>query len=442
MTQQFGFRASRSLAEIDNRNACWDNLGIDRRDLALLVGTSAAGVTENDYFNCQNSTTFLEPQISGLTVGASSGLTAMLGKIRKNGDSGIGTLSGNTVNNDRAYYNFVFDIISASTNSYFSPIASGGYSTGAQYLIGPAYIPDLTISGFNFTGQTAEWSNFFVKSRNYLQFADSGSTVRYSPLYLGPPTSIASNVLWLDAEYSAITLDGAGVRRWDDVLNRGNAAQTESAFRPTVITSDVGDKPGIHFDGSNDFLDIGAIGGSIPDGATLIATFSISNSLSGGDTVYSIVSSLANVSSAWRGGSWGLFTSSLIGGFPAGMPVNGTFVATVRASTAYGLEFRLNGRRLSFIAPPSYSYSSAGNFVIGVSDSVSRSRAFRGSVHSIALFNGTLSDTETTTIKEYFRWRYGFVFDPDGAPLSYATTLHSERSAVWLLEDGSEVEAG
>jgi hypothetical protein len=46
MTQQFGFRASRSLAEVENRDACWDNLGIDRRDLALLVGSSAAGVTE------------------------------------------------------------------------------------------------------------------------------------------------------------------------------------------------------------------------------------------------------------------------------------------------------------------------------------------------------------------------------------------------------------
>jgi hypothetical protein len=440
MTQQFGFRASRSLAEIADRNACWDNLGIDRRDLGLLIGTSAAGVTENDYFNCQNLTTFLEPQISGLTAGASSGLTAMLGKISKNGDSGVGTLSGDTVNNDRAYYNFVFDIISASTNSFFSPIASGGYSTGAQYLTGPTYIPDLTVSGFNFAGSTVNWSNLFVKSRNYLQFIDSGSTVRYSPLYLAPPTSIASNVLWLDAEYSAITLDGAGVRRWDDVINRGNASQAEAAFRPTVIADDVNEKPGIYFDGGDDFLNIGTIGGSIPDGATLMVTLSISNTLSAGDPVYSIVSSLANVSSAWRGGAWGLFTNSLIGGFPAGMPANGTFVATVRASTSYGLEFRINGQRLSFIAPPSYSYSSEGNFVIGVSDSVSRSQAFRGSIHSIALFDGTLSDLETATMEEYFQWRHGFILDPDAAALSYTKVLHTEQNAIWLLEDNSEVE--
>jgi hypothetical protein len=441
MTQQFGFRASRSLAEVENRNECWDNLGIDRRDLALLVGTSAAGVTEADYFNCKDLTTFLETQISGLTIAASSGLTAMLGRISKNGDSDIGTLSGDTVNNDRAYYDVNFDIVSASTDSYFSPIASGDYSTGAQYLIGSVFIPELTVSGVDFRGETREWSNYFVKYKKYFRFVDSGSTDRLAPLYLSPPSALSSNVLWLDSEYSTITLDGVGVSRWEDVLNRGNATQSEAAYRPTVI-NELNDKPGIYFDGNNDFLNIGTIGDSIPSAATLIVTFSISNSLSVGDTVYSIVSSLANVSSAWRGGSWGLFTASLIGGFPANMPANGTLVATVRASSAYGLEMRIGGQRLSYIAPPSYSYSSAGNFVIGVSDSVSRSQAFRGSIHSIALFDEILSDMQTRSMEEYFRWRYGFVLDPDAAALSYTQVLHTEINVIWLLEDDSELEAG
>jgi hypothetical protein len=442
MTQQFGFRASRSLAEVEDRDECWDNLDIDRRDLALLVGTSAAGVTEGDYFNCKDLTTFLEPQISGLTVGASSGLTAMLGKISKNGDSGIAYLSGATVNNDRAYYDVNFNIFSASTNSYFSPAASGNYSVGAQYLTGPVYVPTLTVSGVNFKGETKSWSSYFVKSRQYFQFIDNAAAQRYAPLYLGPPSTLSSNVLWLDSEYSVITLEGAGVKRWEDVLGRGNAAQTESAYRPTVISSELNGKNGVYFDGSDDFLSVGTIGGSIPSAATLVVVFSISNSLSAGDTNYSIVSSLANVSSAWRGGSWGLFTSALIGGFPANMPVNGTFVATVRASSAYGLEMRVNGQRLSFIAPPSYSYSSAGNFVIGVSDSTSRSQAFQGSIHALALFDEVLSDTEVNSMEEYFRWRYGFIFDPDGASLSFTQVLHTERNAIWLLEDNSEVEAG
>jgi hypothetical protein len=45
-------------------------------------------------------------------------------------------------------------------------------------------------------------------------------------------------------------------------------------------------------------------------------------------------------------------------------------------------------------------------------------------------------------MEEYFRWRYGFIFDPDGASLSYTQVLHTERNAIWLLEDDSEVEAG
>jgi hypothetical protein len=445
MTQQFGFRASRSLAEVENRNECWDNLGIDRRDLALLVGTSAAGVTEGDYFNCRNLTTFLEPQISGLTIGAGSGLTAMLGKISKNGDSGVGTLSGVTVNNDRAYYNANLDIISASSNSYFSPTTASGYVGGAQYLIGPAYIPSLTISGFNFRGETQQWSDYFVKYKMALRVTDSGSTLRYSPLYLAPPTAVASNVLWFDAEYSTITLDGAGVRRWDDVLLRANASQSEAGSRPTIIADDIAGKRGVAFDGSNDFLNLGTIGGILPTAATVVIAFSLSNALTSGDDVYSLISSLANISSAWRNGSsngaWGLFTSSIISSFPTAMPVNGTLIVSIRASNAYGLEFNLNSTVKSAIAPGGYTYSNAGNFVIGVSDSVSLSNAFQGSIHSIAFYNTVLSDTELRSQEEYMRWRYGFVFDPDAAPFSFSNTLHDERAAAFRLEDDSILEA-
>jgi hypothetical protein len=446
MTQQFGFRASRSLAEVENRDACWDNLGIDRRDLALLVGTSAAGVTEGDYFNCKNLTTFLEPQISGLTVSAGSGLVAMLGKISKNGDTGIGTLSGSTVNNDRAYYNAAFDIISASTNSFFSPTTTSGYSAGAQYLLGPVSLPNLTISGFNFTGNTKQWSEYFVKYRNHLRLTDSGGTQRFSPLYLAPPTVLDSNVLWLDAEFSEITLDGVGVRRWEDVLRRANASQAEANYRPTFVTNDLDNRPAVQFDGTNDFLNIGTLGATLPTAATLIVVFSLSSALTTGDSVYSIVSSLANISSAWRNGSgngaWGLFTNSIISSFPVNMPVNGTVIASVRASSAYGLEFRLGGIRQSFIAPPSYSYSSAGNFVIGVSDSVSRSNAFQGRINALALFNEVLSDAELFSQEEYFRWRNGFVYNPDAADLSFTKVIHDERQNQFLLEDNSVLEAG
>jgi hypothetical protein len=262
---------------------------------------------------------------------------------------------------------------------------------------------------------------------------------------LAPPTAVPSNVLWFDAEYSTITLDGAGVRRWDDVLLRANASQSEAGSRPTIIADDIAGKRGVAFDGSNDFLNLGTIGGILPTAATVIIAFSLSNSLTAGDDVYSLISSLANISSAWRNGSsngaWGLFTSSIISGFPTAMPVNGTLIVSIRASTAHGLEFRLNSIVKSSIAPGGYTYSSAGNFVIGVSDSVSLSNAFQGSIHSIAFYNTVLNDTELKSQEEYMRWRYGFVFNPDDAPFSFSNTLHDERAVVFRLEDDSILEA-
>lgn len=445
MTLQVGFRASRNLAEVFQRDECWDNLGIDRRDLALLVGTSAAGVTQDDYANCANLATFLEPQISGVSALASSGFTAMTGKIGKNGDSGIGTISGNVLNNDRAYTNAAFDIVSASTNSYFSPIASGGYEGGAQYLLGSVSIPSLTISGFNFRGPTLNWSNYFVKYQNYLQFIDSGSTVRYSPLYLAPPSALTSNVLWFDSEFSSFTLSGSGVVRWDDVLLRGYASQADALYRPVLIANDIANKNGVYFDGSNDFLNIGSIGGSIPTEATIIITVSLSNVSSGGDTVYSLLSSLANTSSAWRSGSgngnWGLLTGSIISGFPTNMPVNGTLVMSVRASTAYGLEVRINGARRDFRTPGTYTYNSSGNYVLGVSDSTSRSNALRGSIHSVAFFNKVLTDAELNSQELYMSWRHGFIYELDAAAFSFTKVIHDERTAEFRLEDDSIVEA-
>jgi len=444
MTQQFGFRATRSLIEVEDKNTCWDNLGIIRSDLPLLVGTSAAGVTEGDYFNCKDLNSSLETQLSVLATGAASGFTAMAGKISRNGDLGISALSGTIINNDRAYYNGNYNIISASTNSFFSPKTASGYSSGAQYLTGSTYLPNLTISGLTFAGETKEWSNYFIKYRSYLRVTDSGSTSRFSPLYLAPPTAVQSNILWLDGEFSSFTIEDGGIKRWDDVAQRGSASQAASANRPTLVTSELASKPAVFFDGSdgyNDFLSLGGIGGSIPTGATLIVLFSLSgtNGVTG-DTDYCILSSLNNVDSTWRNGSWGLFTSSLIGSFPssATMPANGTILATVRASSAHGLEFRINGSRQSFIAPGSYTYSSNGNFVIGVSDATTAGHAFKGYIHSLALFDEVLSDAELNSQEEYFRWRYDFVWDPDALALSSTKILQGEQFETLELEQSVE----
>jgi hypothetical protein len=83
MAQQYGFRASNNLLEVLDRNACWDNLGIDRRDLPLLVGTSAAGVGSSDYQAIIGLTSNLESQIVATASGASVVLSSLSLKLSK-----------------------------------------------------------------------------------------------------------------------------------------------------------------------------------------------------------------------------------------------------------------------------------------------------------------------------------------------------------------------
>ena len=117
MAQQYGFRASNNLLEVLDRNACWDNLGIDRRDLLLLVGTSAAGVVPGDYQAIIGLTGNLESQIVATVSGSSSTLSLLQGKIAKTGDSSIGNIFAAIVNNDRPYANAANTIYGPSTKT-------------------------------------------------------------------------------------------------------------------------------------------------------------------------------------------------------------------------------------------------------------------------------------------------------------------------------------
>jgi hypothetical protein len=137
MAQQFGFRSSNNLSEVESRNACWDNLGINRNDLPLLVGTSASGVTSADYQAITGLTGILENQIVATVSGASSTLSILQGKISKNGDSDVGSLFAQTVNNDRPYTDSANNIYAPSIDSFFSPANASGFIGGAEYKLGP-----------------------------------------------------------------------------------------------------------------------------------------------------------------------------------------------------------------------------------------------------------------------------------------------------------------
>jgi hypothetical protein len=442
MAQQYGFRASSNLSEVQDRNACWDNLGINRNDLPLLVGTSASGVTSADYQAIIGLTGILENQIVATVSGASSTLSILQGKIAKTGDSSIGNIFAAIVNNDRPYANAANTIYGPSTASFFSPVNASGFTSGAQYKLGPVVTTTSTISGFNYDGIAPSWNDYYVRYKQYLAIQEQPSwTQRRSPLYLAPPSQFEGNALWLDSEFSTFVQD-TGVKQWRDVLGRGGAIQDTAANQPTLVANRLNGKPGIVFDGSNDSLSLGNIGGLFPSAVTFIVLLTIGEPNARGDTDYNILGTLNNISNRWRdgtgNGSFGLFTSTLQNGFPERMPANGTYVMTVQASQALGLSIRINSlqtgiRSNRFVA--SITYDPGTVYVVGANANATGG-FFGGTLYSMAFFNKILSEKELRSIEEYFAWRYDYVYDPDRSQtidLEDSTSLDTEGDVAFVL---------
>jgi hypothetical protein len=442
MAQQYGFRASSNLSEVQDRNACWDNLGINRNDLPLLVGTSASGVTSADYQAIIGLTGILENQIVATVSGASSTLSILQGKIAKTGDSSIGNIFAAIVNNDRPYANAANTIYGPSTASFFSPVNASGFTSGAQYKLGPVVTTTSTISGFNYDGIAPSWNDYYVRYKQYLAIQEQPSwTQRRSPLYLAPPSQFEGNALWLDSEFSTFVQD-TGVKQWRDVLGRGGAIQDTAANQPTLVANRLNGKPGIVFDGSNDSLSLGNIGGLFPSAVTFIVLLTIGEPNARGDTDYNILGTLNNISNRWRdgtgNGSFGLFTSTLQNGFPERMPANGTYVMTVQASQALGLSIRINSlqtgiRSNRFVA--SIAYDPGTVYVVGANANATGG-FFGGTLYSMAFFNKILSEKELRSIEEYFAWRFDSVYDPDRSQtidLEDSTSLDTEGDVAFVL---------
>jgi hypothetical protein len=424
MTQQYGLRTTNNLSEVEDRNDCIDNLGIDRRDLPLLEGTSAAGVTEADYQAIVGLSSNLEQQITTITSFGGSQAAAMATKATITGDTFTGSILVDSVNNDRPYTLLNNTIIGPSTASFFSPAASGLFSTGGEYKLGPITATTVTTSGLNYTGVVQQWGVQFARYKNFAILQEQPSwTNRRVPLFLPPPTAISGCTFWLDAEYSEIQLDGSNrVIQWKGVGNGPVAVQNTEAERPLLVANVMNGKSAVRFDGSNDSLSMGNLGALVPTAGTLVVKVRILD----GD--YNIIGSLNNSGNRWNTGggtgNLGLFTNALQTGFPVLSEFNGTFTFTVRASNAFGLEVRENGVRQDYKLS-GFTYAGGDNWAIGRSGGASG--YLNGDIHSIALFNRVLSDKEVRTIEEYFAWRYDGVYDPD-------------RIQVLQLEDFESIE--
>lgn len=444
MVQKYGLRASSNLSDVESRDAAWDNLGFNRSDLAILVNTANAGVSNDDYVNCSGLKYYLEEQVVGVQTRASSINSQMALRATASGDSFGGSLYADTVNNDRAYADASNFIYSTSRNSYFSTTNSAGnYAQGGQYLIGPVRSTTTTASGVNFVGDTKDFSSRFVQYKQYLQVQESPSwNTRFVPTYLAPPDSYASNIFWLDTEYSSFTLDGSNnVSAWDDVLSRGSAVQSSSSLRPSFVTGVLNNKPGVRFDGSNDLLTIadGAI--TAANEATVVVVAKVL------DSDYNILGNVPNSAIRWRSssdgnGKLGLFVKAAgtsttpLEDVPTNLPVNGTLIFSFRINKTAGLEFGINKQRFSLFSGASFDFVNSGTFYLGGAPS---GGTLNGDVYAVAIFNELLSDENLSSIEEYFAWRFNFVYDP-----SRFQPIEAELESLgdFLTEDGTPFEIG
>jgi hypothetical protein len=406
MTQQYGFRAARNLAEVQSQNDCIDNLGIDRRDLALLVGTSAAGVTEADYQAIIGLSSNLEQQIVALSSGATVSLSGISARASRFGDTFTGPVVVDSVNNDRPYTPLNGTIIGPSTASFFSPTANGLFSSGGEYKLGPVTAGTVTNSGLNYTGTTQAWSNRFINSGLFARVQEQPSwTVRRIPLFLPPPFSLNGCVLWLDAEFSDYLLaDGTSkIAGWKGVDGGVTASQSTSSAQPTKVDGVLSGKPAVRFAGaSSTFLTLGNLGYLVPTAATVIIRTSIS------DSDYNIFGTLNNAANRWNAagsgvGAFGVFTTTVQTGFPVSAETSGTFTFSIRASQSYGLQVRKNGTTQDYKAS-GFTYTGGDSWRLGASGG--SSGFFDGDIFAMAVFNRVLSDKEVATVEQYFTRRY------------------------------------
>jgi hypothetical protein len=432
MTQQYGFRASNNLSEVQTSSECLANLGVNTADLLPFANSTASGVEARDYQAIVGLRSNLEQQVVTLTGFASAQLAAISTKTSRLGSTFTGSILAGTINNDRPYVTPSGLIIGPSTSSYFSPSSGSTFAAGAQYKLGPVTAGTITSSGLNYTGSVAAWSQYFTRYKNFVTIQEQPSwTARRIPLFLPPPVALSGCTIWLDAEFSEFDLGPSNeVVKWKGV-DRGPVAE-KGITGPMLVANVLNGKPAIRFDGFNDKLVLGNLGYLAPMGATVVVVVRVENGF------YNIFGTLNSPNNRWNDGAGvgalGMFTTAVQSGFPTQAQFDGTFIFSVRISQSFGLEFRTNGSRTDYKAT-GFTYTGGDTWIIG--QSAASTGRLTGDIHSFAVFNRVLSDKEIRTTEEYLAWRYDAVYDPDRTQ-----PLQLEDFATIDLEDGTPIVLG
>lgn len=438
MARRYGLRASSNLADVADNTRCVENLGLRIADFVSIAGISTTGVSAADFTALEGLRAPLEAQITGLAPIATAIASGLATKALRTGDtiSGVLTVEG-VVSGDRAFIRTIGSgaIYGAASGSFFSPISGTTFAGGGSYHSGPARISGLNTGSDlgNYTGPTFPWQSHYEDYKVYQRISNGSGTLFNIRTKLPPPTVFSGCQLWIDSEKSSFSYFAANrISLWSNIISGGpGAAQTTSGNAPYYLVSGIVDsgivKPGVNFTGT-DFFSLGSIGGLFPDSATVVLMAQVE------DTDYCLLANNSSNAGRWRttsgNGTWPLFCTSPINRFPSTMPANGTFAFSVRASQAYGLEIRSNGRRLDYLAPSGFVYQASGEYLLGTAPG--GAGRFGGKVFAAVAFNRILPDRELRTVEEYCLWRYNSVYNPDATQ-----TLQLEDGSFLQLETAS-----
>jgi len=225
---------------------------------------------------------------------------------------------------------------------------------------------------------------------------------------------------WLEADVGVQT-SGTSVTNWLDQSGNGNhAMQTSAANQPTYLATGFGaaNKPSVHFDGLNDFLDAGSGLNITGSGLTIFTLMRLTANANGpgiagnqgsGGTGYLLEEGTDDRFKFFAG--IGVQTADNVTGSWVGKPLLMTGFKDASNVTLY-----TNGVQAATASSSTSISSSSDNFLIG--HNALASGFLNGDIAEILIYDRALTAQERENVTAYFDGKYSLgIPEPSAAAL-------------------------
>lgn len=260
-------------------------------------------------------------------------------------------------------------------------------------------------------------------------FYDPGATqnveldleLGYDP---GAPSAIGGLQLWLKADSIVSLNDGDPVDTWEDSSPNGNDAT--ATLRPTFKENVIGSKPGLLFDGVDDFMEVAANGGMQSANYTIFAVIKTGASVAGSVLAEDYALSGAPDNNVrYEFGYWfdavgsgdrfgvGHFNTTWLTAYKA---------ANDTANTAHIYAGRYDGAALKLYESGTEVASTTGTLATAGArrwwvgrrhdEAVGTEPYFKGHILELIVYDSALSTTDRQAVEAYLAAKYSGAFGP------------------------------